>query len=109
MQSPTRQGKDNAVEAYPWRPPAALSRGLSHPLPRFPSGTYAGDARRDRHLSERRAWPGIYLSSRIKIASRLAQRWGQIQYAMQAIIAIYRGLPPEHFNASTLTERFASI
>lgn len=33
----------------------------------------------------------------------LRARWGQIQFAMLAIITICDGLPPKHFNASKLT------
>ena len=33
----------------------------------------------------------------------LRARWGQIQFAMHAIITICNGLPPENFNASKLT------
>jgi hypothetical protein len=33
----------------------------------------------------------------------LRARWGQIQFAMLAIITICNGLPPKNFNASKLT------
>ena len=33
----------------------------------------------------------------------LRARWGQIQFAMHAIITICNGLPPKNFNASKLT------
>jgi hypothetical protein len=46
--------------------------------------------------------PGIYRFPGSRSRRGLRKRWGQIQYAMQAILAIYHGLPPEHFNASKL-------
>ena len=48
---------------------------------------------------------GVYCLPGSRSRHGLRKRWGQIQYAMLAIIAIYHGLPPEHFNASALTEK----
>jgi hypothetical protein len=47
--------------------------------------------------------PGVYRLPGSKSRYGQRERWGPIQYAMRAIIVLYGGLPPEHFNASKLT------
>ena len=47
---------------------------------------------------------GIYKFSGSKSKYGQRKRFGPIRYAMQAILARYHGLPPEHFNASALTD-----
>jgi hypothetical protein len=48
---------------------------------------------------------GIYRLPGSKSRYGQRERWGQIQYAMRAILTIYHGLPPAHFNATQLTDK----
>jgi hypothetical protein len=49
--------------------------------------------------------PGVFsLPGSQSAHGGLRARWGQIQFAMRAIITICDGLPPKNFNASKLTQ-----